>query len=319
MIQPNKRKFDLINPMKLHLVLNAGGMGDIIHCIPAVKSIIAHYPWQNYHVWVPDYLVELFKKALPKVKVGAFKDSPKKCDGVKEGIICFDEAGRHSSMRTHLTDYAFFMLMDRLPYDNTERNFSTVRPKANIKRFNLPEKYVVISPYFRSTLRQMLPGHLNKIRDLVKQRGYSVVLLGSAKQPYNGAKDVNTNGARAWDGEGCIDLCEKTSVLEALEILWGAHSLITMDGGLMHLCCLTKTPVVAGFTSVDPKTRLPYKSGELTDQVRVVEPDVSCKYCQSTWCMVYNTQHNFNDCFFKDFQCVKEITYNKVIKQWEKI
>ena len=311
--------FDLDHKMKIHILLNAGGMGDILHAIPAVKVMAKHYPWQHYYIWVPDYLTPLFKKALPGMKVGPFSKAPKTTDGKKEGIISFN-VGRHSSMRVHLTDFAFYMIMDRLPANNDERNFTTLNPKVNIKRFKLPENYVVISPYFRVTLRQITNGDLNIISDYLEKEGITPVLLGSAKQVYNSATNTNTNGVRAWKApENAIDLCEKTSILEALQVIWGAKAVVTMDGGLMHLACLSKTPIVAGFTSVDPKTRVPYKYGQLTDQIKIIEPDVDCRYCQSTWCMSYKGQHEFDSCYYEDHQCVKDMKGSKFVAKLKEI
>lgn len=311
--------FDIENKMKVHIMLNAGGMGDILHAIPAVKVIAKQYPWQHYYIWVPDYLEALFKKALPGMRVGPFNKAPKKADGKKEGIIGFD-TGRHSSMRVHLTDFAFYILMDRLPKSGEERNFSTINPKVSIKRFKLPENYVVISPYFRVTLRQITNGDLNIINNYLKEKNITPVLLGSSKQVFNSATGVNTNGVRAWKApENAIDLCEKTSILEALQVIWGAKALVTMDGGLMHLACMSKTPVVAGFTSVDPVTRIPYKYGKLTDQIKVIEPDVDCRYCQSTWCMTYKGQHEFDSCFYEDHQCVRDMQGSKFVSKLKEI
>lgn len=317
MVFRNNKPLILDNPLNLHLMLNPGGMGDLIHCIPAVDALLKKYPWQKYKIYVPEYMVPLFKKLYKKTPVNAFNQAPKKADGKINGIIAFN-INRHSSLHIHLTDYAFYMLLDRLPYDDEERSLRSFRPNINVRRFKLPKEYAVISPFFRLNLKEMPAQTLDAICLDFKRRGITPVLLGSSGQMYDSSQNLKTDGFRTWtpeDPEGIIDLTNKTNILETLEILWGAKLLVTMDGGLVHLCSLSPTPIVAGFTFCSPESRLPYKKGKLSENVYTVIPQVECRFCQTNWCSVFSTQHEFSRCYYGDRMCVQEMTSNKFLSK----
>lgn len=318
----NDRKFfiDKERQMRIHLMLNCGGLGDIIHTVPALNYLFKNYPWQKYKIWVPDYLIELFTNMFPGQNIGGFSRAPSTADGVNTGILSFNTQ-RHSSIHIHLTDYAFYILTDSLPKNDNDKNLPYFDFKYNIKSFKLPEKYVCVSPFFRSALRQFPPTTLNEISDFIKGTEYKLVVLGSNNQVFNREKNIKTDGVLNWvpKGDHIINLSNKTTIMQSLGILNGAKALVTLDGGLLHLCSLTKTPIIAGFTSVDPCSRIPYRDGKLDENIKVITPEVDCKFCQTNWCMVYKGQHEFNKCFFKDLQCVKEMTSNKFIKHLKEI
>lgn len=313
------REFKVKNPIYLHLVLQLGGLGDIIHSIPALDHIFSNFPWQKYIINPPDYLVPLFKRLYPNQRVEGLSQLPKKVDGKVRGMLV-PNISRHSSMHVHLTDFAFYMYTDSLPKNNNQRNLREFKPDINIKRFKLPEKYVVLSPFSRVDLREIPPAELDKIHGWIKEQGYSIVTLGNSGQVFNRSKNITTSGTKYWQPpEDCIDLCDKTNILEALEIMWGASALVTMDGGLLHLACLSPTPVVAGFTTVEPCDRIPYKNGTQEGQVYTVTPDIDCRFCQSRICCVYNVQHKFNSCYMEDKACVKEMTADKFISHLKEV
>lgn len=307
------KNFEIINPMKLHLMLNPGGMGDILHCIPAVKAAITQYPYQKYRLWVPDYLMPLFQHIFKKdkIEVGPFSKAPKKADGKETGIIGFN-IGRHSSMRIHLTDYAFYMILDRLPVSEKEKKLPTVRKKVSTPR--LPSKYAVLGPFWRVNLRQAPDYTWDEIERYLHERGVIPVILGSKQEKFN--DQLKTSATTTWTpkNKNTIDLSNQTTVLQALEIIWGSKAVVCMDGGLFHLACMTKTPVIAGFTSVDPITRIPYGS---KPQVKAIVPGLFCDFCQTKTCMVYDGQFEFNKCWRNNRECVSKMTPDKFISGLE--
>lgn len=310
------RKFTLPEEtqMVLNIHLNAGGLGDIIHCIPALNYVFKYHHHQKYRIWVPDYLLMFFKKVFPNKFIGPFSKAPTKADGKNTGIIAFN-IGRHSSIHTHLTDYANYMILDMFPNNDEMREMPFYNFNTNIKHFKLKDPYVCLSPYYRNNLREMPVDTMEKISDFVKEKGYKLVILGNKSNVYNAKINLKTDGhgAHNLSGNHIIDLTGRTNILTALQIIEDSKVMITMDGGLLHLAALTKTPIIGGFTSVDPATRIPYRDGKLYEGIKIVEPEVDCKYCQTNWCMTYNGQHEFDKCFFKDRQCVKEMTASKFL------
>lgn len=321
MTTKNRPEFEILNKMRLHLLLTVGGLGDCIHCIPALDHIFKYYPHQKYVIHPPDYLVPLFKKLYPKVPVKPLSEAPTKVDGKTAGIIS-PTIQRNSSMHVHLTDFAYYMFLDKLPEKPKDRNLRLFNPRENVRHLQLPRNYIAISPYWRVNLREMPASTLDAVVRWANERGLTAVILGSTGQIYNKRGDIKTDGTLTWKPKpeaDILDLSNRTDVLQTLQVLWQAKALVTMDGGLLHLCALSKTPVVAGFTSVDPKTRIPYRSGKPMEQIKTVLPEVSCRFCQTRICMVYNGQHEFNKCYYGDRQCVNEMSANKFISQLEEI
>ena len=54
-----------------------------------------------------------------------------------------------------------------------------------------------------------------------------------------------------------VNLINKTTLLQTFKILSEVRCLVGTDGGLMHMCGMTDTPMVIGFTVTNPKLRLP--------------------------------------------------------------
>jgi ADP-heptose:LPS heptosyltransferase len=112
---------------------------------------------------------------------------------------------------------------------------------------------------------------------------------------------------------------EKTTLIEAGNIIAGAQVICGLDNGLLHLAGCTDTPIVAAYTTVRPEHRLPYRHGSLGSGCYVVEPDedLACRFCQSN--MDFEFTHDFRDCFYKDFKCTKQITADKFIRKLDEL
>jgi hypothetical protein len=80
---------------------------------------------------------------------------------------------------------------------------------------------------------------------------------------------------------------------------------------------MSSVPIVAGFTSVKPEHRIPYRYGEFgRDFYPVTVPNLDCNGCQSSMYFVVPTTHDFRLCYFGDYRCVKELTADLY---WDKL
>jgi len=232
----------------------------------------------------------------------------------------------HDTLKTHLVDHTFHVLANSMgPIE--DKNYRKLNPsKIDVSKFDLPEKYVIITTGFTAAVREFIPQSVNEVVQYIKSKGYEVVFLGNEKSPVHADKKVliGTFNTEIDYSQG-LNLVNKTSLLEAGKIIAQAKTIVGVDNGLLHLAGTTDVPIVAGFTTVKPEHRAPYRNNELGWNFFPVTPpeSLACRFCQSNWDFVY--RHDFRNCFYKEkkldkeIQCTKSLTSDLFIEQLEKI
>jgi len=92
--------------------------------------------------------------------------------------------------------------------------------------------------------------------------------------------------------------------------------VVGLDNGLIHLAGLTDVPIVAGYTTVDPYFRLPWRHGVKGWRCFAVEPSSECRYCQTATFCTYNI--NFLRCNTTTKECMNSLTLDLWLAQVEK-
>jgi ADP-heptose:LPS heptosyltransferase len=306
---PNEVK----NVTTINCLLADGGLGDLICAFVPIDYLLKNCPWLNVLIWCPDYMVDFAKNILPKgAIVRGYTDAKKKYDNTKAGVTT-KWVGNHTPMRTHAVDYSFHVLCDYHPKPH-ERNYLKVTP-IDVSKFNLPKEYVVLQSAATEKVKAMPGPTFNAIKEYILNKGISVVLLGKTENN-TGVKGI-TNNASVLTGvddiHGAINLTNKTNLLESASIIAGAKCFVGMDGGLTHLAGFTDVPIIAGYTFADPSHLMPIRNDILGYNVYPVLPDASlaCKFCQTKRVMYYD--HDFRECFYKDYACVQQMTPEKFI------
>ena len=123
-------------------------------------------------------------------------------------------------------------------------------------------------------------------------RGYAVWLLGSPRD-YAVAETI----ARAAAGT-CVNLCGKTSIAEAVDLLAAARLTVTNDSGLMHVAAAVGRPLVALYGSSSPQFTPP-----LSTQARIVSLDVECSPCFA------------RECPLGHFKCLNDLAPERVFAE----
>jgi len=294
-------------------------LGDCIGRLPAIKYMVDHHPHATFHTWVPDYFKDFAENCLGKHKnlvVRGFKDK----DKYKQHFYAraFSIHG-HTNLATHQTDNAFSILVNKAVGPEFKNYLKPDLSEVDISHFKLPDSYFVITTGFTAKVREFLPEHVNNIIKYLRIKGQNIVFLGKESTKV-GIDDKSIKGAFSSEvnyKEG-LNLINDTDLFEGTKIMSGAKAVIGLDNGLLHLAACTEVPIIGGFTTVEPLYRTPYRKDVLGWNYFPVVPDESlkCRFCQSNW--VYTYEHDFKDCYYKDYECTKILTAAQYIKEIER-
>lgn len=283
-------------PVEINITSGRGGLGDQISRVPAIKFILRTYPHVTIHLSVPDYAYPLFFYFFEgEANLRLFNWDTER-DIVTRPTYIFNH-DLHTTLGTHLVDYAFNILMDRNNIDMKDKSYPRVLGEPD---FLIDRPYIVLTPGFTAQNRA-LPGNTwNYIAQEIEKLGYLPVWVGKGdvyhdlKGRFDGSVDY---------GKG-LDLRDKTSLVEAARIMGKASCVVGLDNGLLHLAACTDVPLVAGYSSVEPLIRLPIREGKLGHNVVYIEPD-TCKACESKVRFEYDV--DFKYCYFADYRCTLEL------------
>jgi len=115
--------------------------------------------------------------------------------------------------------------------------------------------------------------HFAELARLLAARGYAIWLVGSPK-------DQAVAETIAQDATGlCINLCGKTDIAEATDLLAAARLVVTNDSGLMHVAAAVGRPVIALYGSSSPQFTPP-----LAADARIVTLNLECSPCFQRSC-----------------------------------
>lgn len=296
-----------------------GGLGDHIGALVAVDYAIKTYPWINFLVWTPNYLLDPASASLPKGStVRNYTAMERQYDRNKiTKTTKWD--GHHSPMKTHGVDYAFLKLCDENPSIDNKNYLKPRLDYVATKHYSLPNKYVVITTGYTAKVREFDPNTVNTLIDYIIGKGYMPVFLGQKTTKTGAAHVIEGRFADNIRYDKGINLINKTDLLQATKVMQNAKAVVGVDCGLLHLAGMTDVPIVAGFTTVNPSLRAPIRHNELGWQFHTVVPDESldCKFCQVSTNFLYG--HDYRNCLYDDYKCVSQLTPEKFIKHLEGI
>ncbi len=118
------------------------------------------------------------------------------------------------------------------------------------------------------------PGrHFAQLARLLAARGFAIWLVGSPKD--HAVAEIIADDAPAL----CTNLCGKTDIAEATDLLAAAQLVVTNDSGLMHIAAAVGRPVIALYGSSSPAFTPP-----LAADARIVSLDLECSPCFKRSC-----------------------------------
>lgn len=125
-------------------------------------------------------------------------------------------------------------------------------------------------------------------------KGWQVWLFGSQKDQTIAA-EINQLAK-----DGCVDLCGKTSLSEAIDLLAYAQAVVCNDSGLMHLSAALGRKLVAVFGSTTAKHTPP-----LSHQAQIASLNLDCAPCFK------------RECPLKHGDCLNQLKPEKIIELLE--
>jgi heptosyltransferase-2 len=115
--------------------------------------------------------------------------------------------------------------------------------------------------------------HFAQLASRLGAAGYAVWLVGSRKDEPVG------DGIARGSGNRCVNLCGRTTLAQAIDVLACATLVISNDSGLMHVAAAFDKPLVAIYGSSSPAFTPP-----LSTRARIVKLDLPCSPCFERVC-----------------------------------
>lgn len=131
--------------------------------------------------------------------------------------------------------------------------------------------------------------HFAALARLLAARGCIVWLVGSPKD--HAVAETIARGAAG----ACINLCGKTDIAEATDLLAASRLVVTNDSGLMHVAAAVGRPVIALYGSSSPQFTPP-----LSADAHILKLDIECSPCFK------------RECPLGHFKCLKDLSPERV-------
>ncbi|MCC7186171.1 MAG: hypothetical protein IT185_08030, partial [Acidobacteria bacterium] len=225
---------------------------------------------------------------------------------VSYNAAIFDQ---HTRCRVHMVDYAFNFLINARPENMEQRSYVTAAPLG--ERTLWRTKYVVFPVGATSDNKLFKASVMAPIMQWCLERAYTPVIVGTKTSHTHTQIDGELTPVVLRDQtellpkdvlDCCIDMREKTTLLELRDLLGHANAVVGVDGGTLHLAGTTDVPIVFASGTTLPKHRYIARHGSHNYRVRYVGPrNLECYGCQSNWPL---TTLHFTRCAYGDNVCM---------------
>lgn len=126
--------------------------------------------------------------------------------------------------------------------------------------------------------------------------GYAVWIMGSKKDEILATEIINVAP------NACHNLCGRTDLNQAVDLLSSVQAVVTNDSGLMHIAAALNKPMVAIYGSSSTAFTPP-----LSDRVEIVQLSLACSPCFK------------RECPLGHLNCLKQIAPQRVLQSLQKL
>lgn len=194
-----------------------------------------------------------------------------------------------------------FLSSDRIPQNvpNPHLTADEVSQQGCLKKFNLSTDKPVIAMCPGAEYGDAKRWRVRHFAETTKQcvaKGYQVWFFGSNKDAESAEQIVEQSG-----GLG-VNLCGKTSLDEAVDLLALSSAVICNDSGLMHIAAALNLPLIAIYGSSSPDHTPP-----LSNKAKILSLNMSCSPCFERTCPLGHTD------------CLEKLTPDLVMKALEEL
>lgn len=305
---PPFRPGTTLDDVTINVVMNVGGLGDMIARIPAIRYKHSINPHVTINLWCPDYfipLAKIFLKEYGRINILHIDDYKTNVNW-DEPQFDFSHA-QHTSFSTNLTRYAFNVLVNK----EVDESY-LVYPEFPVTKLEA-DRYVVITSNYTALARRFMDDQFNQLVEWFIDQEIRVMLLGLDEIPVKGGKCGRSITSErielTVDSPLILDYRNTTNILEAANYLGNAMCVLGVDNGLIHLAATTDAPIVAGYTTVSPKHRVMHRPTKAPVYNVLPELALPCKFCQSEMDLIYG--HKFRFCKWNDYLCCQDMTADK--------
>ncbi len=141
--------------------------------------------------------------------------------------------------------------------------------------------------------KRWLPEYFAGFAQKLTAAGFEVWLVGSAQDAAIGDAIAQASGG------ACHNLCGRSTLAEAIDLLSCAALVVSNDSGLMHIAAALDKPLAAIYGSSSPAFTPP-----LSARAQIVRLDLACSPCLKRVCPLGH------------FNCMRQLTPQQV---WERI
>lgn len=237
------------------LVKRSGALGDVLMTTPIVERLRMENPVAE--IDVETGCQEVYRHNAAVNTVRGFNN------GGYDRVIDLDMAYEQNP-RNHVVN-AYMLKAFGDTDGNKSIQFSYDR--GSMKLPVDPKKLIAIHPAVAWRNRTMSRLFWELAIERITERGYSVVVLGSARD------HQFATVPRIYSMSG------KTGLRETADIINQCAAFICSDSALLHLAGATDTPIIAIFTCVRAEYRVPWRNGALGHKVLPFTPKMDCYGC----------------------------------------
>jgi ADP-heptose:LPS heptosyltransferase len=156
----------------------------------------------------------------------------------------------------------------------------------------------------------------NGLVDYTISKGITPVFIGKRDFALKG-KENNyfANVGEEMDFSKGIDFREKTTLLQAVEIIKGAKFILGIDNGLLHFAGCTETPIIFGHTITEVKHRSVRRPKGTVINLALTKESLPCSGCQSNMRNIIG--HKFKNCIYDDYKCL-DLLFGNEMSEWKR-